>query len=395
MVVDHDPSETSSSGPANLADWRALGYLVRVTTERLTYPVEGMHRAILQRWLGMAGTRANTGRRLADGMTASVYQAIRLGGRAVGTAISIGARLVSERATVRPLWETTRGRYVQSIFNGVWGDRFEEDGSQFRIELGLRDRDGALLPTSPASLSRAFPRPTGRLVILLHGLGETERCWQSDDSPDLSEGLEADGFSVLRVRYNTGLAVSETGSDLARVVEEIRLSWPVPVDEVALIGHSMGGLVIRSSVDAARAMGLPWVELVRHLVAIGTPHLGSPIEKGVKIVGDGLGLFNETRPLRTFLEQRSAGIKDMGGINPQFGHLDAIDDHIVAGVVTRRPSHPLGLLLGDLVVRVGSATGGGRVGASDVLIAGGRKHADLINDQEVISRIRAWLTAGS
>ncbi|MGA7096170.1 MAG: alpha/beta hydrolase, partial [Acidimicrobiia bacterium] len=62
---------------------------------------------------------------------------------------------------------------------------------------------------------------------------------------------------------------------------------------------------------------------------------------------------------------------------------------------TRRPSHPLGVLLGDLVVRVGSATAGDRLGASDVLIAGGRKHPDLINDQEVISRIRAWLTAES
>ncbi len=112
-------------------------------------------------------------------------------------------------------------------------------------------------------------------------------------------------------------------------------------------------------------------------------------------MGDGLGLFKETRPLRAFLEQRSAGIKDMGGINREFDHLDAIDRHIVVGVVTTRPTHPLGVLFGDLVVRVGSATGGGHVEPSDVLVAGGRKHADLIRDQEVISQIRTWLGAVS
>ncbi|MFZ0625727.1 MAG: alpha/beta fold hydrolase [Acidimicrobiia bacterium] len=393
MVVDHDPSETVSSGPANLADWRGLGYLVRVTTERLTYPVEGMHRAILQRWLGMAGPRAVPGRRLAGGLTASVYYTVRLGGRAIEAAISIGAGLASERANLRPLWETTRGRYVQSIFNGVWGDRFEEDGSQFRIELGLRDANGGPIPIS--SLGRTFPNPTGRVVILLHGLGETERCWRSPDAPDLIDELETDGFSVLRMRYNSGRAVSETGSDLARFIEEVRLAWPVPIDEIDLIGHSMGGLVARSSVEVARASGYPWVELVRHLVAIGTPHLGSPIEKGVQLVSDGLGLFKETRPLKAFLGQRSAGIRDMGGINREFDHLDAIDRHIVAGVVTTRPNHPLGVLFGDLVVRVGSATAGGHMDPSDRLVVGGRKHADLIRDQEVISQIRTWLGAVS
>ncbi|MGC2241890.1 MAG: hypothetical protein WA726_13745, partial [Acidimicrobiia bacterium] len=76
---------------------------------------------------------------------------------------------------------------------------------------------------------------------------------------------------------------------------------------------------------------------------------------------------------------------------PQFGHLGAIDDHIVAGVVTRRPSHPLGVLLGDLVVRVGSATAGGHIDPSDLLVVGGRKHGHLVHDQEVISKVRTWL----
>ncbi|MFZ0014727.1 MAG: alpha/beta fold hydrolase, partial [Acidimicrobiia bacterium] len=132
---------------------------------------------------------------------------------------------------------------------------------------------------------------------MLHGFGETERFWRSDHSSKLTEELQDDGFSVLRLRYNTGRAVADNGQDLADLLEVVRLAWPVPVEEVALIGHSMGGLVNQSAVVAALSCGYRWADLTTHLVAIGTPHLGSPIEKGVEIVSNSLELFKETRPL--------------------------------------------------------------------------------------------------
>lgn len=377
---------------ANLDDWRGVGDMIAITTEHVVAPVEGVHRAIVDRWFGLAGPRVELARRLVDGLTRSIYETVRLGGSAVGSTISIVSELASDRVRLGPVWETPRGRYVQSVFNGVLGDKLEADESPLRIDLSLRDLDGTRITTSPTSMVRAFPSPTSRLAVMLHGLGETERCWRSGSGSTLTDGLEADGFSVLLPRYNTGRAVTDNGSDLADLLESVRSAWPVPVKELALVGHSMGGLVARSAVVAARSSGHQWVDLATHLVGIGTPHLGSPIEKGVEVISKGLGLFKETRPLTAFLDGRSAGIKDLRhGVDSR---PEGVRYHVIAGAVTTQPTHPFGVLVGDLVVRVGSALGQGRhrrVESSDVLVVGGQHHASLLHDPEVVSHIREWL----
>jgi pimeloyl-ACP methyl ester carboxylesterase len=399
LVSTKQDSTRSADEEAHLADWRGVGYLVDVTTERLTSPVEGIHRAIVARWLGMAGPRLEPARWLADGLTASMYRTIRLGGAAVGMAISSGAGLVGRYKTLRPVWETRNGRYVQSIFNGVWGDRFDEDGSPIGIELGVRDLDGSPVTINATALRRTFPEPKSRLVLMLHGFAETERTWRSGENSNLTRGLEADGFSVLRLRYNTGRAIAANGSDLADLLEKTRLAWPVPVSEISLVGHSMGGLVARSAVATALSSGHGWVNLARSLVAIAAPHFGSPIEKGVQIASRGLGLFKESQPLGAFLDQRSAGIKSLRhGIDGADEATGALKYFVVAGAVTTEANHPLGRLVGDLVVRVDSATGKSRrleMESSDSLIVGGRNHADLVHDAEVITQIRIWLTPSS
>ena len=387
------PPESHTEPPSHLPDWRGLGDLVALTTERIATPVEGVHRAMLGRWLRMGGRRVEPGRRVVDGITAAMYDSVRLGGAVVGSAISIGADIVGRRSTLRPIWATRSGTYVQSIFNGVWGDKFDHDRSPFRIQLGLRDRDGAALPITPESLQRRYRDASSRLVVMLHGFGETERCWVSDDAAGLVAGLEADGFSPLFVRYNSGRAVSENGAALAVLLEAVKSAWPTAVSEVALVGHSMGGLLARSSVASGRAAGLGWVAMATHLVAIGTPHLGSPIEKGVKLASDGFGLIEESRPLQNFLDQRSTGIKDLH-LGLQEDDEGTIAQHFIAGTITTSATHPMGRLLGDLVVRVGSATGKGRrrtVAASDVLVVGGRHHAGLLGDPTVATQIRKWL----
>ena len=387
-----DPPNDTGDRRANLDDWRGVGDMITLATQRIVAPVEGMHRAIVARWLGMAGPRVGPTRRLVDRLTASIYATVRLGGSAVGSTVSVVSELAGGHMGLRPVWETPKGRYVQSVVNGVFGDTLEANGSPLRINLSMRDQDGYPIPATPIELSRAFPNPTGRLAVMLHGFGETERCWRSEVGPTLADDLEADGFSVLRPRYNTGRAVTDNGSDLAYLLERVRLAWPVPVKEIVLIGHSMGGLVARSAVASARTSGHQWVDLATHLVAIGTPHLGSPIEKGVQVISKGLGIFSETRPLAAFLEGRSAGIKDLR--HSVDNRLVGVHYHVVAGAVTTHPTHPLGVLVGDLVVRVRSATGRGRrrrVESANALVVGGRHHAGLLHDPEVIAHTRKWL----
>lgn len=394
MNASPDRSGYTEDGRANLEDWRGVGDMIAITTARVAAPVEGVHRAIIDRWFRLAGPKAEPLRLVVDGLTALTYRTVRFGGSAVGATVSVASEAASGRVSLRPVWETSRGRYVQSILNGVWGDHLEDEKSRLRIDLALRDLDGSRISPSRASLGRAFPDPTNRLVVLLHGFAETERCWRSNQTPTLVEGLEADGFSVLCPRYNTGRRVTDSGSDLAELLEAVREAWPAPVEEIVLIGHSMGGLVAQSAVQTARSSGYRWADLTTHLVAIGAPHRGSPIEKGVETISKGLGLFKETRPLAEFVAGRSGGIKDLR--HGSDSRPERVRYHVVAGAVTTRPTHPLGVLVGDLVVRVDSALGGHRseVGSGKVLVVGGRHHAGLLRDPEVTACIRRWLDAG-
>ena len=391
----NDLTDNSRGRETNLVDWLGVGDMIAIATEQVAAPVEGMHRAISGRRIGSTDPLIGSENRTVDGLTASIYQTVRLGGLAVGSTISAASEFASEHVTLPPVWETTGGRYAQSIFNAVWGDKLEDNESPLRIRLGIRDLDGIPVPITQISLRGAFPDATGRLVVMLHGFGETERCWRFDDSTALVAGLEADGFTVLGLRYNTGRSIADNGSDLADLLEAVHTLWPVSVDEYALIGHSMGGLVAQSAVMNAQSSAYRWAGVATHIVAIGAPHLGTPIEKGVQGISEGLGLFNETRPLGTFLESRSAGIKNLRyGVNHR---PDGVKYHIIAGAISREPSNPLGFLLGDLVVRISSAIGRSRqhqAASSNVLIVGGQSHANLLHDPEVISHTRRWLAPG-
>jgi len=409
---------TSSPGtdPKAADDWRGLGDLISLATERLTTLTEDMHQAIAERWFGLIGPRAAPLRRAYQASTARIYESVRTSGAALGSAVGWGAEAAGGKNGPRPLWRSSLGSGIQATANAVWGDEFERRRSNLRIELGLRDAAGELIGQDPYTLSGAFSMPTARLVVLLHGLGETEQCWQGQAGADsLGDLLATDSFTPLLVRYNTGRHVSDNGVALAALLEGITEGWPVAVEEVALLGHSMGGLVARSSIYAGREAGHRWTGMVRHLITLGSPHLGAPLEKGANLISRSLGLVPVTRPLGEFLDHRSAGIKDLrfGAIREDdWNRTDngalpgdivgdaplpvGIEQHFVAGVITAEPTHPVGVLVGDLIVRTDSGTGRGRrrhVEATDIRVVGGRRHPDLPHDPAVHAQIREWLSA--
>jgi pimeloyl-ACP methyl ester carboxylesterase len=399
-------------------DWKGLGDLIDLATQRLTAPVEGIHDAIADRWFGVAGRRVAPARNAYRALTAPVFNSVRLTGSTLGTAVGLGAIAFAGRKELRPLWRSPRGSEIQAFFNALWGDELERRNSSMSIEFGLRDAGGEPVGLDVDSLALAFSEPSSRLVVLVHGLGETERCWQPQTSeegsaPGLADLLISDSFTPLLVRYNTGRHVSDNGVALAALLSEITDTWPVPVEEIALVGHSMGGLVARSAVHAGQDAGQDWVSAAQHVVALGSPHLGSPVEKGANIAAWGLGLVPESRPLGEFINNRSVGIKDLRygavseedwlGFDPDELLNDfvvdlpppqGVDQHFIAGVITPGPKHPIGALVGDLIVRVGSGTGRGRrrrVDANDVHVVGGKRHPDLLHDAAVHGQVRAWL----
>jgi pimeloyl-ACP methyl ester carboxylesterase len=392
-----------------LDDWRALGDLVQLTTERLTAPVQGTHEAITDRLFALAGRAGSAEHAAHRVFTRTVYGSVRIVGSVVGASMDIGTRAIGRHTRVRPPWGPSVGAAIKAAANALWGDEFERRASPVHTHLAIRDSSGSPVANDSDGLVQAFPAPTPRLAVMLHGLGKTERSWDGsvDDSGEfvgLPDALEADGFTPVLVRYNTGRQVADNGAALACLLEEVTENWPVPVDEVALIGHSMGGLIARSSLHAGESFGHRWTHIVRHLVGLCTPHLGSPIEKGVEVASVILATTSVSRPLGQFVDGRSAGIKDMrhGTIGAaatserstaDTGPADEVCHHHAVGVVTSKTSHPLGYVVGDLVVRVDSASGaGGRVQPTNLRVFGGLNHLGMLHDSAVHSQIRDWLT---
>lgn len=399
-------------------DWRDLGDLVALATERVTAPVQGIHEAIARRWFGMAGRRAANAHEAYLALMAGVYRSVRLTGTALGAAVGLGAATAARRKPLRPLWRSRAVGSIQAVGNAVWGDELECRRADPRTELNLRSSTGEPIGAECVALEQGFPHPSARIVVLLHGLGETERCWQGRTASGvaatgLAEVLEADSFTPLLIRYNSGRHVSDNGDALAALIDQVVDCWPVAVEDISLLGNSMGGLVARSAVHAGRSAGHSWTYLTSHLITLGSPHLGAPLEKFANLIAWGLRLAPESRPLGEFLNHRSAGIKDLrfGAIRDEdwsredpdallsdsVGDTrlpDHVDQHFVAGVITSVPTHPVGVLLGDLIVRAGSGTGRGRrrrIEVADVRVIGGRRHSDLLHDPAVHEQVRDWL----
>lgn len=362
----------------------SVGSAVAITIERIVTPVERMHRAISQRWFAAVGPLGRPVAPAHNAVAKTVYTSVRIGALLAGTGVD---RFMSVRPAIADR--------TQAVINGLWGDALGHHAARLEVPMGMRDRSSK--PVAFERIGEAYPAAQPHLVFLLHGFADTERCWLSTDGqPGLHDALAATGaVTPILIRYNTGRSLSDNAELLAALIEECVSAWPVPVETVAAVGHSMGGLVIRSACAAGQSAGHGWVARVSNAVTIASPHLGTPIEKAVHSLAAGLGIARETVPLQEFVDTRSDGIKDLRVGLAGYSLHPGIAHHFVAGVVTKAAEHPVGAAVGDLVVRVPSASGGTDAQPASTLVVGGVRHNDLVHNDEVINRVVSWLDPGA
>jgi pimeloyl-ACP methyl ester carboxylesterase len=383
-----------------------------------------MHSAIAARSFGLQPSVAETVRAAHDRVATASYASVRTVGAGLGAVASAALRARPPADASRALSGSAPGSLALAALNGFLGDRLERERSELRIETELR-KGGSPVPADSASLAAAYPNASPRLAVFIHGLCETEAAWRfgaerlwGDPESTYGSRLERElGLTPLYVRYNSGLHVSENGARLTRMLDDVVRSWPCEVSELALIGHSMGGLVARSACHLAEREGGEWVRATRKVVYLGTPHLGAPLEKLTNVAAWGLAALPETRPVATVLNARSAGIKDLrygalldedwadcdadallGDRCGDVPLLETADHHWVCATLTRDPDGPIGRFIGDLLVLFSSGSGrGGRRGRRIPLVQenghhlGGATHFDLLNHPVVDEHLRAWL----
>jgi pimeloyl-ACP methyl ester carboxylesterase len=380
---------------------------------------ESLHNAVAGRVFRSIGPLAAPSRFVHNHAAATAYAAVRRASGAVTSASSFSIRVLTG-ADSRPLTASRRGRAAVSALNGLMGDVLEQEGNALAIPMAVRIKC-ADVPSDREALRRAFRRPTRRLAVFLHGLGETEEHWRRARRGRLEFGaqLRRDfGITPIYVRYNSGLHISDNGRRLSDLLENLLGAWPLGVEEMVLVGHSMGGLIARSACHAGQTAGRRWPSRVRHLVALGSPHTGVPLEKSVHTAAWMFRAVPETSHIARILDMRSAGIRDL-----RFGYLVEDDwrgedpdrllhdrrsdvppvpgcrQTFITATVTRDPRHPLGWLGGDLLVRVGSAAGRRTDGsvvvpADQVVHVGAVSHFDLLDHPLVYAHIREALARG-
>jgi len=392
-----DPSRVTPENPEpGLVD--ALALVALYADEVLVGTARDTHRALASRAFTVARRTtmgaATVPQVVHDAVATGIYSSMSLTLRTAASALAaVGATGIGPR-----LDDSPHGRVLHSAVNGLIGDRLREEHPHLALAMTVRV-DGRIVPMSTAALADAFPDATERVVVFLHGLGEHEGHWNSraqERGGTYASRLRAEaGWTPVHLRMNTGLAVAENGVALTSLMRELVASWPTEVRRVALVGHSMGGLVIRAACAVATDAEPPWTDLVTDVVTLGTPHLGADLALGVSHGARLLGLLPEVAAFGTVLDHRSPGIRDLERGLPELPPLPHARYRLVSAALGDERSI-WGRLIGDLLVRRGSATGTLRRAVrlfpdAELLHVPNADHFSLLNHADVATALARWL----
>jgi len=384
--------------------------------------VKDMHTGIASRPFGALGAAAAPVRVIHDGVSRAVYAGVGGGLRALGRAGARAAAAARADEDVRPLTAAAGGSLAVGALNGLYGNHLLARGNELALGMEVR-RDASEVELTPGGLADAFPDATSRVAVFVHGLCETEDAWRLLPLRGDRAGRRTYGerlqdelsFTPVHLRYNTGLRISDNGRALAALLDELATGWPAGVEELVMVGHSMGGLVARSACHYGEEDGRSWTDGVRHVFCLGTPHLGADLEKGVNALAWALGRLPESRALANLLNARSVGIKDLRfGSCVEDDWRDADPDEFLRDRCQEVPflpdahyyfigatlsNGPLGALIGDLFVRLPSASGRGNGRGRSIPFEvdnghelAGLTHFDLLNHPAVYEQMRTWIT---
>lgn len=397
------------------SDLRGYSRLVIDATVQMTSIVENMHRNIArtpvifgESWQGRT-----------EGITGLVYGSIR----AISSGVGMGLDLLLGQLAPHfdRLLAEAPSSYVRegliALINGVVGDHLEASGNPLAIRMSLRHQ-GRPLTLDPRAIVEAIPQANHRLLVLAHGLcmNDLEFVRQGHDhGRELARELD---LTPVHLHYNSGRHVSQNGREFAEQLEQLVGAWPMAVEELHILGFSMGGLVTRSACHYAQQAGHRWPALLKRIVFVGTPHHGAPLERGGNWLQWSATLTPYTAPLGRLGMLRSAGVTDLRHgnlLDEDWQGRDRFEDH-----QDRRT--PVPLPAGVRCHAIAATTSGSRGGLNDRVIGDGlvlpdsalghhaqaqralnlpearqhivygTSHLGLLNSREVYLRLKHWLS---
>ena len=400
-----------------LSDIRGYSQLAIDATVGVTDLVEAMHQTII-RTPGILGKPTKDRTR---GVTGLVYKIVRGVTRGVGSGIDVVLRRMIP--LLKESDSSAQREAILAALNGVLGDHLVAKENPLRIDMQLR-HEGRALVLAPDALAKAIPDANGKILLLVHGLCMGDRQWLRkghDHGAELRSDL---GVTTIYVNYNTGLPVAHNGRALTAKLETLLAAWPVPVERLDILGYSMGGLVTRSACHYAQLADADWLQRLRKIVFLGTPHHGAPLERGGNWLNVALDVSPYTAAFSRLAKIRSAGITDL-----RYGHLldeeagrddeittpardrftaaadtrlpvplpDGVTCYAIAGVIADDPGH-LTSVVGDGLVLKDSALGHHGdpehslpIPETRQWIGYGMHHLDLLDRPDIYRKLHEYL----
>ncbi len=398
------PKKTNPS-----ADFRGASRLTIDAIKGITDLVEAMHYKIAS----LGGLLGKPDQKRIKGITGMVYRSIHSVSDLVGNGID---GLLDKFNFLIEEKDSSPGREaVLAALNGVLGDHLVKRGNPLAIPMQLR-KNGKSLKMEDQSFSELARQTNGKIAVLVHGSCMNDLQWDSQGH-DHGAALANDfGFLPIYLHYNTGLHISENGKEFANLIEQIFTKFPGPV-ELVIIAHSMGGLVTRSAYHYGKLANHVWLNPLRKIIFLGTPHHGAPLEKGGNMIDNMLEISPYSAPFSRLGKIRSAGITDL-----RYGNIldddwkgrdrfepsgdqriptplpEGVQCYTIAATIGNKSSKLGDGLIGDGLVPLNSALGRHKNPDLNLLfpethqwIGRNMKHLDLLNHPDVYKAIKKWM----
>ncbi|MEI2789002.1 MAG: hypothetical protein V9E93_08940 [Steroidobacteraceae bacterium] len=385
----------STINRTTVSDLRGAARLAVDATLGITTLVEKMHHTIQLVHPPLGASRAESTR----GLTGLIYRSIRGTTRVIGKGLDAGlipvAALVPEGVPTE-----ARNAWVSAI-NGVYGDHLERTANPLAIEMSFLHQGDFVDCERPGDVVQDA---SGKVLLAIHGLCLNEQHWIRDGHHRIAQVAAASGHTIIHLRYNSGRSIDANGRSLAVLLEVLLAHWPVPVTQLAIVGHSMGGLVARSAMHHGTAAGNSWRSRLRRLFSLGTPHHGAPLERGGNRLDYVMELSPYVAPFTSLGRARSAGITDLRygsitDVGPEAVPLpDDVECYALAATLGKRRGLVADRLIGDGLVPLDSALGRHPDAGRTLAIPKSRQwigyemgHLDLLGRPEVYSQLEQWL----